>query len=52
MTDDALLLGYAALLRWVPVPGAGGPVLTPELSWPVWADGAPKLHALLTAYFG
>ncbi len=34
----ALLLGYAALLRWAPVPGEGGPVLSPELSWPVWLD--------------
>jgi predicted acyltransferase len=34
----ALLTGYTALLLLVPVPGAGGPLLTPEASWPVWLD--------------
>jgi predicted acyltransferase len=34
----ALLAGYTALLRWMPVPGAGGPLLTPDMSLPVWLD--------------
>jgi len=33
-----LLAGYAALLAWVPVPGEGRPLLTPETSLPVWLD--------------
>lgn len=37
-TTAGLWLGYAALLAWVPVPGAGGPILTPETSLPVWLD--------------
>ncbi len=33
-----LTAGYAALLAWVPMPGAGRPLLTAELSLPVWLD--------------
>jgi len=33
-----LLLGYTALLHWVPVPGVGQPQITPEMSLPVWLD--------------
>jgi predicted acyltransferase len=34
----ALLVGYALLLRLVPVPGHGVAMLTPEVSLPVWFD--------------
>ncbi|TBR21914.1 DUF1624 domain-containing protein [bacterium] len=34
----ALLVGYAAALRWVPVPGFGAGVLTPEGSLPSYVD--------------
>lgn len=33
-----LLLGYWALLAWVPVPGFGPGVLTPEANLPYWLD--------------
>jgi len=33
-----LLLGYWALLSWVPVPGQGVPMLTPEVNLPRWVD--------------
>lgn len=33
-----LLVGYGLVLSWVPVPGVGAPVLTPETSLPVWLD--------------
>lgn len=33
-----ILVGYALLLRTVPVPGVGEAVLTPETSLPVWID--------------
>jgi len=33
-----LLVGYGLVLLLVPVPGAGGPVLTPEMNLPVWLD--------------
>ncbi|MBU0742937.1 DUF1624 domain-containing protein, partial [bacterium] len=34
----ALLAGYTALLGWAPVPGVGRPLVSPEMSWPVWLD--------------
>lgn len=34
----ALLVGYALLLRLVPVPGHGVAMITPEVSLPVWLD--------------
>ncbi|HRX50605.1 MAG TPA: heparan-alpha-glucosaminide N-acetyltransferase domain-containing protein [Candidatus Krumholzibacteria bacterium] len=37
-TAAALIAGYGALLAWAPVPGAGGPVLTPDASLPTWLD--------------
>lgn len=33
-----LLAGYTALLGWVPVPGVGFALITPEMSWPIWLD--------------
>ena len=33
-----LLIGYTALLHWVPVPGVGYPQITPGMSLPVWLD--------------
>jgi len=33
-----LLVGYTLVLRLVPVPGVGGPVLAPDVNLPVWLD--------------
>lgn len=42
------LVGYWALLRWVPVPGHGHPALTPAVNLPGWLDrsvfGAAHLY--------
>jgi len=38
VSAGALLAGYTAMLYLVPVPGVGVPVITPEVSLPVWLD--------------